>query len=131
MLYPNIHCLIWSHLSPGTVPERPSNLMLEVAKIWGDIYLFLPVLSSWNFSPVLTHGFVSFFHIISWEIISTPLLCISATPTFNVPLELYNSRPRFLTFHAIKACLLNASVQKWLNCYWSYPLCSLSSKKIF
>lgn len=107
MLYPNIHCLIWSHLSLDTVLERPSNLMLEVANIWGNIYLFLSALSSWNFSQLFTHGFVSSFNIISWEIISFyPLYYISQLlplPTCLWSCK-YNSRSRFLTLRAIIAC---------------------------
>lgn len=43
LLYPNTQCLILSHLSPDIVPERPNNLMLEVAKILGNMY-FPPLL---------------------------------------------------------------------------------------
>lgn len=39
LLYTNTQCVILLHLSPDTVPERPSNLVLEGAKILGNIYL--------------------------------------------------------------------------------------------
>lgn len=32
--YENSHMRILSHMSLDTVPERPSNLMLEVVKFW-------------------------------------------------------------------------------------------------
>lgn len=127
-----LSALILFNLSPDIIPKKQNNWMLEVAKNWGSICLSHSVLSSSPFLQCLPQGCVSVppppNNFTRNHILLAPLPRTSAAPASDMPLELFNARPRFVILHVLFSC----PRQKWLNCSWFLPsFYFVSFKKFF